>query len=322
MIIETIQDVELKRMGRTGMFDFFITGFPFSGMAWIANYLSYDKMLCHYGEPSPDLARCAGIVGVSGSGLLLMQDRLIKENPNAKWILIDRSHSDARQAFRDHNLPVDQTLTDMGYKIGELRLKTKVYIAPFDALHSLISDIARHIDPGWTCPKSRHDMLVKMNIEVAPPVSHKAKPAEAPRPTKTQLAYYEVLREICNSNNNAYRWLCQAIPSASIVDHVVDGDLIDFKVFDHVVKGVLLEWGLNDFFLKNSRYLIPVMSAAMSAWQFSVGDMKRVKHYDIYSELPCAVGFILGGQQLVDRFSPKLRQLVAQLMDEDNRRDT
>lgn len=145
--------------------------------------------------------------------------------------------------------------------------------------------------------------------------------SEVKEHTKTQDSFFETLQEICGDNKLAYRWLWQAVEVASILDHVTDGDKINLQHFDTIMKGVLLEWGINDFYKKNSLFLTPVMSSALSAWQHSTGEMRRSAHYQVYTALPCAVAFLLGGQERVDKHSPRLYSLVEQLMLEDNIRD-
>lgn len=311
-------------------------------MAWIANYLSYGDMACHFDAFVPglqglgpaaiqDLANTAKVVGIADSAALLYQDRLITKNPHAKWVAVERDPAEVRESFKKLNVPVDDRLTLVNHKLGELKLKTDVKVFSFNELdNGGIQKLALYVNPNWGCPGWRHDMLIGLNVqskatvsdlEKIPSVNPLSEAAEPMTPTKTQENFFAMLQEICGSDGNAYRWLCQAIQCATCIDHVMDNDLIDYALFDETMKSILLEWGVNEFFLKNSRYLVPVMSAALSAWQHSTGEMKRVKHYDIYTELPCAIAFMRGGQALVDKFSPRLRAIVEQLMLEDEIRD-
>lgn len=321
--------------------DFFIVGLPRSRMAWIANYLTWDDQIAYFDafaeglngtgpECIERLHGAAPSTGIADGAAAMFQDRLIAKYPKAKWVVVTRPHDQVIASLKRLGVSIDDRLNTIDCKIGELRLKVKPLVVPFPSLDFTIKDIAHFVNPSWECPKWRHDMLIGLNVQsrltnadllkipAINPLSEKAEPMQV---TQTQDDYFKLLQEICGDNKLAYGWLWQAIEVASIVDHVMDGEIIDLRHFDMVMKGVLLEWGLNEFFLKNSRYLLPTMSAALSAWQHATGEMKRVKHYDIYTELPCAVAFMRGGQPLVDQFSPRLRSLVEQLMIEDNIRD-
>lgn len=319
----------------------FVVGLPRSRMAWVANYLSYGNQLAifdafSYGleDKGPDCIKdfenLAESVVICDLSALVFRDRMISEYPNAKWVIIDRPVTEVVASLKKLQVPVDDKLFIVHHKIGELKLKTSPLVVHFRFLDSAIKDVAKFINPGWTCPDVRHKMLTGLNVQskstvkdfqAIPEVNPNSKAAEPCVPTEAETAYFKVLQEICGGNELAYRWLNQAMQCATIIDHVSDGDLINSQQFDAITKGVLLEWGLNSFFMKFAPNLIPVMSASLSAWQHATGDMRRVKHYDIYTEVPCAVAFVLGGQERVDRFSPRLRSLVEQLMQEDDKRD-
>jgi hypothetical protein len=324
-----------------GDIDFFIVGLPRCRMAWIANYLTYGDTECHfdgfvpglYGE-GPDVIEMyynpEKVVGVADGAALMFQDRLIEKYPHAKWVVITRPHPTVIASVKKLGIPIDDRLTTLHYKMGELRAKVQPLVVPFDSLDKSIKDIATFVNPSWKCPQWRHDMLVGLNVQTRitqddlvkiPLINPLSKAAEPVTPTKTQDDFFKLIQEICGDNKLAYRWLWQAIEVASILDHVMDSELIDFQHFDTVMKGVLLEWGINEFYKKNAIYLSPVMSQAIASWQHSTGSFKRAGHYNIYTSVPTAVAFLMGGQEYVDKFAPRLHALVEQLEIEDTKRD-
>jgi len=331
----------LKETEKLGI-DFFVVGLPRCRLAWIANYLSYDNMECHFDAFAPGLNGAGPdvisklenfqkIIGVADGAAVMFQDKLVEQYPYAKWVVITRNYNDICNSLKTLGVPVDTRLSTLNYKIGELRSKLSPLVVPFESLDKSIQDVAMFVNSDWKNPQWRHDQLVRLNVQSKftkddlvkiPAVNPLSIKAEAPSPTLTQETYFKLLQEICGDDKLAYRWLYQVIHAATIMDHVIDNDPIDYEQFDAIMKGVLLEWGVNDFYKRYAPYLAPVMSASISAWQHSAGDMKRIKHYDIYTEVPCAVAFVLGGQEKVDKFSPRLRELANQLLIEDTKRDS
>lgn len=318
--------------------DFFIVGFPRSRLAWIANYLTYGNMNCHFDvlkngldgsgllalDKYEDLTE---IVGIADGGALLYQNQLRAKYPKAKWILVTRPWQEVEASCKKLGVAARDKLVYINQKIEELKTKEGMYILPFDRIDDLIGEVATWINPDWACPTDRHEMLMGLNVqskltkvdlEAIPEVNPMSKLSEPVNPTPVQIAYFETLQEICKDNKLAYRWLWQAIGCATIFDHVMDDDLIDKTHFEGVFKGVLLEWGVNDFYRKNSMFLAPTLAACLSAWQHS---SNTAKHYDIYTELPCAVAFLLGGQERIDLYMPRLRALADKLKEEDDERD-
>jgi len=263
----------------------------------------------------------------------MFQDRLIEKYPSAKWVIVEREFPDVVESFSVLGIPIiDNRLTNIHYKLDELKLKAAPLIVPFDTLNCSIRDVAKFLNPEWKCPDYRHEMLINMNVQYdrvkglkelseIPVVNPLSESAEPPLPTKAQKDYFAVLREICGQNELAYRWMEQAILCATVIDHIADGDPIDYRLFDETMKGLILEWGINSFFCKYAQNLIPVMSTVLATWQHSAGEFARSSHYQVYTAIPCAVAFLLGGQGLVDKISPRLFEAVNKLLLEDNERD-
>jgi hypothetical protein len=123
---------------------------------------------------------------------------------------------------------------------------------------------------------------------------------------------------MCASDLNAYVWLHQVIQVALVWDHVADGDAVDKQAFESAMRAVVTEWPMNPFLRKHADYVIPTAAASISAWK---NNDSRDLHYSVYREIPCAVAFVLGGNPLVDKFMPKISELVKKMREEDDKRD-
>ena len=138
-----------------------------------------------------------------------------------------------------------------------------------------------------------------------------------------QIGIWGHIAEICKGNEWAHRWLDQALTAAQVWDNCVDsGDKPDPKQADAVFLALITEWPLNPWFNSNKAALVPVMVNAISAWRFSDQDPRaRQRAYDVGSELICTAAFIIGGQALVDKHMPKVRQLCLEAQIANDRMD-
>lgn len=136
----------------------------------------------------------------------------------------------------------------------------------------------------------------------------------------TFAAYLTTLEEMCGENLYAKIWLWQVVQVALIWDHHVDGDPIDPKMFDLAMTALVTEWPCNPFIRKNADFLIPTVVASIAAWKNSNG--QRVLEYEPYRAIPAAVAFVLGGNDLVNTFMPKITELVLAMQKEDDLRDS
>jgi hypothetical protein len=96
-------------MARKG--HFFITGWPRSRTAWLANFFTYGGSWCwHEGTNQCQDGDYFGMlqeasfdyVGDSNSGLYSLVDSIAENFPEAKWLLVDRSRRDAEAAYAAH----------------------------------------------------------------------------------------------------------------------------------------------------------------------------------------------------------------------------
>lgn len=123
-------------------------------------------------------------------------------------------------------------------------------------------------------------------------------------------AYAALLQEMCGPDHpDACAWLQQLLCLTVTWDHIRDNDPIDKQVAATAFEAALLDWPANEFWQAHRMILRPVLANAISAWLHSDRG-ERIKAYDVYSEVPCAVAFLLGGVRLLAAYSPRLRALV------------
>lgn len=141
----------------------------------------------------------------------------------------------------------------------------------------------------------------------------------SPTLTPTCTEYINTIREMCGENIYARLWLEQVIQVALVWDHHIDeGDKKDPRMFNHAMTVLVTEWPLNPFLRKNAECLIPTVVASISAWK---NNESRDLHYSVYREVPCSVAFVLGGNQLVEQFMPRISELAKKMAIEDDIRD-
>ncbi len=201
------------------MIDFFITGLPGTGLAWIANYLFYAGTACFSNlDIEPEGRPC----GVANSSLALFQGQLIKEHPNARWVLIERDFHDAQKES-------SEDLYYLYQKQSELILNAVPLRVPHDALPEAVRDIATYVTSGgWIHNEARHQMLVEMGsrqFKEPAPIEGNVEP---PAPTPGVTECLALIAEMTATEPLATRWIHQVIETALVWDHVADRDPIDF----------------------------------------------------------------------------------------------
>lgn len=142
-----------------------------------------------------------------------------------------------------------------------------------------------------------------------------------PEQTELHRKYNALVAEICAPQPLAYRWFCQVVEIARVWDHVVDGDTINIKAADAAFQLVTLEWINNEFYYVNRAVLTAVLTNCMSAWKFHTSHADRVKAYDIYTEIPTALCWLIRGLAGIEHYIPKLRENIDRERWEDTRRD-
>jgi hypothetical protein len=315
-----------------------ITGFPRSGLAWVANYLYHGSTVVVFdalaqGKDEPNFhflteyeQRGNNVVLVDHS-IPAFQDMLKERFPDAKWVIIERNPRDSKRSIEKLGIKPGNALAPLSAKIEEIRLKFNPLRVKFEDLTSSMEDIINFLGLE-SIAHHRHEMLQHFNVEFdfktgveelakvqASPLLNRR--AEPPAPTPANAEAIGVLAEICQENPLAYKFLVQSVETALVWDHAVDGDLIDTESTNRAFENLLTEWPNNQFIRDHARSLTPVMASSISKWKN--GD--RDAHYAVYADLATAVAFILGGMPHVNKHIPKLRQLIPTLIAEDDRRD-
>ena len=141
--------------------------------------------------------------------------------------------------------------------------------------------------------------------------------------TQTHEQYNELVEEICWPDTQAARWVSQVREAANMWDHIIDEDELDREQANRVMMALVTEWGLNSFYTKYAHILTPLMALAVDSWKWSNKESSpKLSAFQIYTDIPLAVAYILGGQERVDGFSEKLRDTVLKMMEEDEIRDS
>jgi hypothetical protein len=314
---------------------FFITGLPRSRTAWLANLLTTDRTFCWHEDRHGRLhdVRRYDVLGNCGPHILSNWLNCVTQYPDAQWVVIHRDPDAVEQAHKkalpelgNPDIAALSTRMELLLKhIGESSPRLlQVGYSLLDEADTCAS-IFRHCT-GLEPDMERIKLLQTLNVQV-----HATKAAQSlPAPLKAAAAraykqpvtpksveYQAMLQELCAGCPEAYEWLLAVLDLAMTWDHLVDGDCIDNEVAERAFKALLFRWPYNAFWLRNASILAPVLSNAITAWR-SGG---RVKEYDLYSELPCTVAYLLGGHALAEHWSPRIRKLTAELMAEDNQLD-
>lgn len=122
------------------------------------------------------------------------------------------------------------------------------------------------------------------------------------QPTKLHVEYLALLKELCGDNQEALRWLAQVLQLALVWDHVHDGDEFTPAEVDEVFQYVLLDWPQNQFWTRYQLVLMPVLSNVIANWLHG----NRVREYQAYVDVPCAVALLIGGTARRDQYAKRL----------------
>jgi hypothetical protein len=140
--------------------------------------------------------------------------------------------------------------------------------------------------------------------------------------TETQLAIWRKMEEICKGDEDAFKFYNGLCDSVLTWDHIIDDESVDPETAERAFQFLLLDAPLNPFFQRYKDSLVPVIMNAVSSWKFSNGQgAPKIKAYDIYTEVACAIAFILGGREAVEKHIPELRQMQWQNCQEDDATD-
>lgn len=314
------------------MMNYFIVGLPRSRTAWLANFLTHGASLCfhealRYVEKPEELKafmeRDADYVGDCDPMLAIHWRKVAEMFPDAKWVVIDRKIEDVRKSCQRVGVP-EVGLEKLHENLSELCKELTPWYVDYERLDDNIHGLWAYLFPSVPFPEDRYAMLRQMYVDTVPqkvemhPKLRTLITPESSVMTPLHYEYAETLKAMCGQDVHAYTWLLQLMEVCLTWDHIVDGDPLDVQMAERSFEAMLLEWPLNPFWNRAKEFLAPVMSNAIAAWRFG----QRTKEYDVYTEVPCAVAFILGGTPLVKQFSTKIREISKQMIEEDNTKDS
>lgn len=135
---------------------FFVTGYPRSGTAWMATFLSgcpgvtcTHEALRHLDaiEELPEALRGPGLQGTADSALPFFLDEIEAIFPDASWVLLDREKTASREALtRFLGCPPAPGMYE-AVRAPLERIREKALVVPFEELtrrHS-VERVLRHI---------------------------------------------------------------------------------------------------------------------------------------------------------------------------------
>lgn len=161
---------------------FWITGYPRSRTAWLANLFTWGNSICLHDELAEhesvesfanrmhELSETYQSVGVSDSALTLFREPLMKHFPDSKWLLILRQRIDALNAFVKAEFAEHREATcyfrALEKAIPGIQLNGPAMMEIYSALNDIdtVKDIWHYILPNEPFPIERVQMLGAMRI--------------------------------------------------------------------------------------------------------------------------------------------------------------
>lgn len=340
---EPVEGLRSKDEGAAERTVFFIAGLPRSRTAWLANLLTWGNTFCHHdlwgrAKSVQDFVEIFDMSSVQNqgnadAGNALHHEALTAEFPEAKWFIVNRPIAEVHASCQRVGLANMATLEMLARKIEELRARVNV-VCEFnfqDLCAEMVGTVARASLPGWSCSMQRMLQLDALNVQTFAPAAlakiASLKPSDLcpPEPLVLSLAnqrYLDQVRQMCGANEQAFVWFLAVLETATVWDHCIDGDGVAPAMADRVFTALTTEWPLNDWWLQHRAALVPALVAARSAWRWSNRPAApKFKAYDIYTEIPATMAWLIGGNALVERAIPTIRELAFALMHEDEARD-
>lgn len=161
---------------------FFITGFPRSRTAWLANLFTTGASLCaHEGflegeDVLVEWLKAGSNRGNSDSSLGLHWARLMEEFPSARVAIIERKESDSFESllsfFRRQGIAISRTLLlhrydQLGAALEEVKRTPGALILPFEALNETegVRALWVHCLPCVPFDPERVQFLQRLNVQ-------------------------------------------------------------------------------------------------------------------------------------------------------------
>ena len=160
--------------------NYYITGLPRSRTAWFANFFTYGDSFCYH-EASKFWTHkksmadvMSGVdaryIGNSDSGLVLCFDKVINDNPAAKWVIVKRDQNEVERSLRRiFNATYMDGILDIASRLlDRCAVATGALVVDYDALGEI--DVMRcvwaHCLPDIPFPEERWRMLSSMKVEL------------------------------------------------------------------------------------------------------------------------------------------------------------
>lgn len=253
------------------------------------------------------------LAGVCDSGNLVLFDKINEEFPEAKWVLITRPEKEVQESCKKLNFP----LADFAKSLQKLTKEKEVLKVPFHEMFDRADEIGRYLWDEWKCPPARLEQLKRTNVQIhwgkvseQFRVPEQLKEVDALTPNK--VAYYKLLKEICNDDAYALRFLAQARVASELYRQLDQGKPINIKQAKDTLEIMATEWVASPFLRQFSASLVPSLVSALEKYR----NQKGLTHCPIDTELVTAVTYIFKGNDGVKEYMPKIRELSAQIMKE------
>ena len=242
----------------------------------------------------------------------MLYDKIQKEFPDAKWVVITRPQAEVEEACKNLDMP----LADFTKNFQKLNKEKQPLKVPFSKLFTEADKIGRYLYEDWECPKWRRDLLKGLNVQVHwGKVSDQFKvPAnlkDIETLTPNKIAYFDTIKEITGGDAYAIRFLSQARDASELYRQLDQGKPIDVKKAMNLLEAMATEWVLSPFLKTYGATIVPALVAALEKYR-----SETLTHCPIDTDLVTAVTYIFKGSDGVKEFMPKVRELSAKIIGE------
>jgi len=158
------------------MIDFLIFTTPRSKSAWLANYLTYDNMVCYH-EPCSDISSFDEldkledknkVVGVVGSDLMVFAGQLINKYPKAKKLFIIRDLDEVAESLTRLGIYDVSVGVELANLVEKIKSISDIIILDFEELSDSgqCATLWKYLNQEKCVNRTRLDFLMNMNIQL------------------------------------------------------------------------------------------------------------------------------------------------------------
>lgn len=158
--------------------DFFITGYPRSKTAWLANWFTYlDSFCIHDGIEKGSMDRLREIRGDVGSGVLIGNSdcgnciwwkEFSDAFPKAKWVIVERDLNDVNKSISEVTGYDEKSCIEVNgiftKSLEEVKRHLNPFILPFDFNSEKLEELCQYLDVDFSL--ERYYTLRTLNIQV------------------------------------------------------------------------------------------------------------------------------------------------------------